>query len=721
MTSGGDLDFAKTFDDIQVTFPHDNINTRDHEEEDDAGNHEDQRNPSKQHKKTSQQQKQQLKLDPATIEYINILLHQNAELEKALNHVTTELEDATSNILMRGFLFKWRDHEITFTSKWAIRYFVLRGNILSCYLDENERHPRNTLDLSECMVVDEGISKKNFHIFSLYVKQTYEMSKGPQGGALFRLSSNNASESNKWITLLDKACNLNKSQEQQRSTSPKNAAEPKTDTEDNTPQEGKEMTIRPILNRVQSSQKILKNFNERVSGSPSSKSRKKLLKPSAYPATKSMHLHCTESPLSTSAKEQNFKGYFNLGIIIMFVSHFGVIMDNLLNYGFLVSTSLVSDVESPTSVLIPVIQSLISWALSITVTLLIEILASRKLLNDSSSLALHSITSAIYLVGPCVWVYFSTSSPVGCMLYLFESVIIWLKLISYVHVNRDLRLVQQALKQSDKDDTSVVDTNAKPADTFHQEVKDIEYPILSYPSNLTVPNLLYFCVAPTLCYQLNYPRSKSIRWDYVATLLFRLLFIGGLIIFISEQHISPVLKSTILPIKNFHLLVVFQKLLAIAVPNTYVWLAGFYFYFHLFMNLLAELTRFGDRKFYLDWWNSRSIDEYWRKWNLPVHQWVVRHLYYPLLRKQVSRNMAVFACFLFSAIMHEVVISIPFRHISCHAFLGMVAQAPLVLLTKKFNEIVDNPFLGNCFFWVSFCIIGQPLGVILMHYGLMEG
>ena len=34
----------------------------------------------------------------------------------------------------------------------------------------------------------------------------------------------------------------------------------------------------------------------------------------------------------------------------------------------------------------------------------------------------------------------------------------------------------------------------------------------------------------------------------------------------------------------------------------YVWLAGFYAFFHVWLNVLAELLRFGDRVFYLEWW-----------------------------------------------------------------------------------------------------------------------
>lgn len=34
----------------------------------------------------------------------------------------------------------------------------------------------------------------------------------------------------------------------------------------------------------------------------------------------------------------------------------------------------------------------------------------------------------------------------------------------------------------------------------------------------------------------------------------------------------------------------------------------------------AQLTRFGDREFYKDWWNAATIGEYWKTWNMPVHK-----------------------------------------------------------------------------------------------------
>ena len=70
-----------------------------------------------------------------------------------------------------------------------------------------------------------------------------------------------------------------------------------------------------------------------------------------------------------------------------------------------------------------------------------------------------------------------------------------------------------------------------------------------------------------------------------------------------------------------------------------MWLAGFYAFFHVWLNVLAELLRFGDRVFYLEWWNTTSFEHYWRLWNIPVHSWIARHIYFPFLRAAASRGL----------------------------------------------------------------------------------
>ena len=128
-----------------------------------------------------------------------------------------------------------------------------------------------------------------------------------------------------------------------------------------------------------------------------------------------------------------------------------------------------------------------------------------------------------------------------------------------------------------------------------------------------------------------------------------------------------------------------------------------------------------------------------RTWNMPVHHWITRHLCkclfvrvypifclhslsldYPLLRVGCNKVTSTFVVFAFSALMHELVISLPFQYISFHAFVGMMAQAPLIFIAKYLDRVFDNPFLGNALFWCSFCIIGQPMGVMLYYYEISK-
>lgn len=85
-----------------------------------------------------------------------------------------------------------------------------------------------------------------------------------------------------------------------------------------------------------------------------------------------------------------------------------------------------------------------------------------------------------------------------------------------------------------------------------------------------------------------------------------------------------------------------------ALPNNLIWLILFYMYFHSFTNLCAELLRFGDRQFYRDWWNAHTVSYFWRNWNIPVHKWMLRHVYRPLRAMGCSRTAAVTAVFALS-------------------------------------------------------------------------
>jgi hypothetical protein len=103
---------------------------------------------------------------------------------------------------------------------------------------------------------------------------------------------------------------------------------------------------------------------------------------------------------------------------------------------------------------------------------------------------------------------------------------------------------------------------------------------------------------------------------------------------------------------------------------------------------------------------------------LPVHYWFIRHLYNPLLKKGYSKSAANLTVFLISAVAHEYLVSVPLGVISFYAFLAMILQSPIIYLEKKLNKAlkIDTSQLGNVSFWISYCILGQPICVSIYYY-----
>ena len=93
---------------------------------------------------------------------------------------------------------------------------------------------------------------------------------------------------------------------------------------------------------------------------------------------------------------------------------------------------------------------------------------------------------------------------------------------------------------------------------------------------------------------------------------------------------------------------------------------------------------------------------------------------YPLVSVGCKKWIATIVVFTFSALFHEIVISIPYRCVTFHAFFGMLAQAPLISITRMIDKRFDNAFLGNIIFWCLFCVIGQPMGIIMVYYDMYK-
>jgi diacylglycerol O-acyltransferase-1 len=308
----------------------------------------------------------------------------------------------------------------------------------------------------------------------------------------------------------------------------------------------------------------------------------------------------------------------------------------------------------------------------------------------------HTLNATLCVCITSTVVYQSIFHPLIGTVCEFLAIIIWLKIISYALTNRDLRLTYLYPSPDD-------------------EVPEM-YNLCPYPQNITVGNLVYFWWAPTLVYQPVYPRTERIRWTFVLKRLSELAGLSAFIWVLSSQYAAPLLLNSLnKPLSPWNLI---ERLMKLSTISLVTWLAVFFALFQSFLNAVAEVTTFADREFYTDWWNAPSVGIYWRTWNRPVYQFMKRHLYIPMKTRGYSQTTSSIVVFLFSAFFHELLVGIPTHNLIGVAFMGMIFQIPLIALTAPLEKVQKPALkaLGNTIFWVSFCLVGQPLAALLYFF-----
>uniref|UniRef100_A0A8C2DFD7 O-acyltransferase n=1 Tax=Cyprinus carpio TaxID=7962 RepID=A0A8C2DFD7_CYPCA len=377
----------------------------------------------------------------------------------------------------------------------------------------------------------------------------------------------------------------------------------------------------------------------------------------------SPHYSChklQESMLSSASSFKNYRGILNWCVVMLVsLKQYGILVDPIQ----VVSLFLKDPYSWPAACLVIVSN----------VFILVALYTERRLamgsISEKVGLLIYIFNLTIILCFPMVVVLKLPSiTPVGGAFALGVYTILFLKLYSYKDVNRWCRERTQAKAR----------------------------------------NMYYFVFAPTLCYELNFPRSESIRMGFLLRRLFEMTYFISNVLSVVFQWMVPIIRSSMKPLQEMDYSRMTERLLRLAVPNHLIWLIFFYWFFHSSMNFVAELLRFGDREFYHDWWNSETITYFWQNWNIPVHKWCLRHFYKPLLRRGAGKLLSQSAVFFASAFFHEYLVSVPLRMFRLWAFMGMMAQLPLAWFVARFLR--GN--YGNAAVWLSL-IIGQPIAVLM--------
>ncbi|XP_065314095.1 diacylglycerol O-acyltransferase 1-like [Gordionus sp. m RMFG-2023] len=459
--------------------------------------------------------------------------------------------------------------------------------------------------------------------------------------------------------------------------------------------------------------------------------------------------HAKESLFTSSSGFGNYRGLFNLAMILLVISHSRLALENVIKYGILVDpiawlTFFLKDpYHWPCTCLL-----LFSNVYAVS-SFAIEKMMSKHRLNQTLGLTLQAFICINLLTFPAIVLLLVKPNPIAAVLTLGMYTVIFLKLVSYTAVNKWCRDASRspstigsgAKSQSDSirekqklGDKNGGDNNDEDVDAVvekdmvyvkresrveesiyaYNDDKDLKIlygrkPVV-YPDNLTLKDLYYFLLVPTFCYELNFPKTQRIRKLFLFKRVMEMIFLFQLMLGLIQQWIIPTINNAMAPFSSMDYLRMSERLLKLAIPNHLIWLIFFYWLFHSCFNAIAEIMYFADRNFYNDWWNAVTINEFWQSWNIPVHRWCSRHLYFPLLDLGVHKMVASVIVFMVSAFFHEYLLSVPLHMFRLWAFSGMLMQVPLAFLVSKYM----TGQWGNILVWLSL-ILGQPI-CILMYF-----
>eukprot|EP00826_Nyctotherus_ovalis_P040292 TRINITY_DN395_c0_g5_i2.p1 TRINITY_DN395_c0_g5~~TRINITY_DN395_c0_g5_i2.p1 ORF type:complete len:269 (+),score=56.80 TRINITY_DN395_c0_g5_i2:612-1418(+) len=232
---------------------------------------------------------------------------------------------------------------------------------------------------------------------------------------------------------------------------------------------------------------------------------------------------------------------------------------------------------------------------------------------------------------------------------------------------------------------------------------------MKYPRNVNLRDYLYYAMTPSLVYELEYPQSKeTFRLNYFLTkLFFALVLIVTVYLILCDIWIP--LCDDFVSGKIVGILELYMRLVS---PFCAAFFLLFLIIFEYVCNCYAELTRFGDRLFYQDFWNCTTYDEFSRKWNRIVHEFLYRHFYLAMIRKGYSPGKSYIVTLLYSAFFHEYFIICTLKIYRPYMIIMMFSQITMTFLYVGLFRLKRGSIIGNLMYWLA-QLFGQNYLVIL--------
>eukprot|EP00347_Sterkiella_histriomuscorum_P012811 403367139 len=242
----------------------------------------------------------------------------------------------------------------------------------------------------------------------------------------------------------------------------------------------------------------------------------------------------------------------------------------------------------------------------------------------------------------------------------FQIVVHYFKMNSYFKMNRIYR--EEYFKEL--------------VDTPKQGVKKHS----TYPENVNFKDFTMYLLHPTFCYQDGYAINNEFK---IGVFFVRVL----LVVFGSWLPLYDIFADKI---NKFEIFPYFY------LPTMSIYFIGSFVAFDFACNLYADLSGFADRQFYQDYWNCKNFDQYARKWNRLVHEFLYRHFYLEYMKRyRLTLFQANLITFVFSIVFHEAFFIVVFKQVSFYLTSLQLSQLVQLFLLRLFDQTV----FGNLIFW----------------------
>ena len=255
--------------------------------------------------------------------------------------------------------------------------------------------------------------------------------------------------------------------------------------------------------------------------------------------------------------------------------------------------------------------------------------------------------------------------------------------------------------------------SSQPISAGHVPVLGLAIPSSEYITQ-ELQNFFYFHFIPTLLYRNGYPRTSRIRLGFTVRRLLEAVGIVYYAFLIFREAIPYFIETAGNPLSVKEFIIATFNCMG---PGMASMIFTHFLVLHVVQNIGAELTRFADRKFYDDWWNSRTFSVFYRKWNGVVHDFIHAYLYSDMIEYlHLSKFTSLLLSFFISALVHEYLVCVAmgfFLPILAVLFTG--PGLVFILLTKN-----RTGRIWNIFMWLMLTTGNAMLMVLYMREYFMR-